>query len=407
MTPWLQFRLDQLGFVGRGRSTHRPRDHPSLYGGDIPFFQTGDVKAADFWLRDYRQTYNAAGLAQSKLWPRGTLCITIAANIADTAVLSIPGAFPDSVVGYIADPLKADVRFVKYSVDTLRTQMQGVSRGTTQDNLSLDKLLAFSLGVPPLPEQCRIADVLSAYDDLIENCKRQVRVLDGMARALYREWFVKFRYPGHEKVPLEDSKLGKIPQDWRAGTIGDAVCFLSRGSSPIYDDNGQFVVINQKCIRESRLSLGPARRQSRDVPIERCVRLGDVLINSTGVGTLGRAAQVLEELGACSVDTHVTIVRPSCSVDSTFFGLALLGLQDEFERKAVGATGQTELGRVAIASTPLLMPSDECQRAFGRLVNPMRAGTVLLQKRINNLRKTRDLLLPRLLSGQLSVSSAP
>jgi type I restriction enzyme S subunit len=85
--------LDALGTVERGRSRHRPRNDPSLYGGAYPFFQTGDVKAAEFRLADYSQTYNEGGLAQSRLWQPGTLCITIAANIAESAILGIPGCF--------------------------------------------------------------------------------------------------------------------------------------------------------------------------------------------------------------------------------------------------------------------------------------------------------------------------
>ena len=93
---------------------HRPRNEPSLYGGPYPFIQTGEIKAADLYIREYSQTYNAKGLAQSKLWNPDTLCITIAANIAETAILKIQACFPDSVVGFIADPNKSDVRFVKY-----------------------------------------------------------------------------------------------------------------------------------------------------------------------------------------------------------------------------------------------------------------------------------------------------
>ena len=116
MKPWPTCKLDELGFVGRGKSKHRPRNEPSLYGGPYPFFQTGDIKAADLYLRDYGQTYSEAGLAQSKLWQPGTLCITIAANIAETAILGIEGCFPDSVVGFVPDEQKSDVRFVKYFV---------------------------------------------------------------------------------------------------------------------------------------------------------------------------------------------------------------------------------------------------------------------------------------------------
>ncbi len=92
-TEWKVCKLDKLGFVGRGKSKHRPRNDESLYGGEYPFFQTGDIKAATFHLMEYAQTYNQKGLAQSKLWQPGTLCITIAANIAETAILSIPGCF--------------------------------------------------------------------------------------------------------------------------------------------------------------------------------------------------------------------------------------------------------------------------------------------------------------------------
>jgi type I restriction enzyme, S subunit len=151
------FKLNELGFVGRGRSRHRPRDDASLYGGPYPFFQTGDVKAAEFYLSDFKQTYNEKGLAQSKLWEPGTLCITIAANIAESAILNVPGCFPDSVVGFIADPEIADARFVKYYIDTIKINMQQASRGTTQDNLSLDKLLTFDFKMPPVNVQRGIA----------------------------------------------------------------------------------------------------------------------------------------------------------------------------------------------------------------------------------------------------------
>jgi len=178
---WLPHKLDQLGFVGRGKSRHRPRNASHLYGGPYPFFQTGDIKAAGFHLTEYTQTYSEDGLAQSKLWEPGTLCITIAANIAENAILGVKGCFPDSVVGFIPDPMKADVRFVKYYMDTLKLQMQSISRGTTQDNLSVDKLLTFDFLTPPIPVQQRIASILSAYDELIENSQRRIKILESIA----------------------------------------------------------------------------------------------------------------------------------------------------------------------------------------------------------------------------------
>ena len=126
MKGWSYRKLDELGYVGRGKSRHRPRNEPSLYGGDYPFIQTADVKSAEFYIKNYSQTYNEKGLAQSKLWKPGTLCITIAANIAETAILGMPACFPDSIVGFIADPEKADVRFVKYYINTIKFKMQNI-----------------------------------------------------------------------------------------------------------------------------------------------------------------------------------------------------------------------------------------------------------------------------------------
>lgn len=136
-TDWKPYRLDQLGYVGRGRSRSRPRNNPALYGGAYPLFETGDIKSADLYLSNPKKTYNENGLAQSKMWNPGTLCITIAANIAETAILKIKACFPDSVVGFVADPQIADARYVKYYIDFIKMQMQNISHGTTQDNLSV------------------------------------------------------------------------------------------------------------------------------------------------------------------------------------------------------------------------------------------------------------------------------
>ncbi len=221
--------LDQLGSVSRGRSRHRPRDAEFLYGGPYPFVQTGDVKKAGLYLRDFEQTYSEAGLTQSKLWPVGTLCITIAANIAETSILDIEACFPDSVIGFIAQPEKADVRFVKYLFDAaLKMRFQSFTQGAAQDNLSQAKLLSIKFPVPKLVVQKEIAGVLSAYDDLIENNRRRIALLEEAARLLYREWFVHFRFPGHEHVKITDG----LPEGWSRRTLGDVVGVVKKSVKP-------------------------------------------------------------------------------------------------------------------------------------------------------------------------------
>ena len=191
---WREARLGQLGEVNRGRSRHRPRDAAHLYGGAYPFIQTGDIKASGGRITSHSQTYSEAGLAQSRLWPEGTMVITIAANIAETAILTYPACFPDSVVGFIADKQRADVRFVEYLFRHLRRQIQheNVGTGSVQDNINLQTLARLTLRVPEPHEQSRIAHILGTLDDRIENNRKTAKTLEAMAQAIFQSWFVDF-----------------------------------------------------------------------------------------------------------------------------------------------------------------------------------------------------------------------
>lgn len=395
-----ELTLDQLGSVSRGRSRHRPRDAAFLYGGPFPFVQTGDVKRAGLYLRDYDQTYSEAGLAQSKLWPTGTLCITIAANIAETAILDIDACFPDSVIGFNADTAKADTRFVKYLFDAvLKMRFRSFTQGAAQDNLSQEKLLSIKFPVPELSVQERIADILSAYDGLIENNRRRIALLEETARLLYREWFVYFRFPGHEHVKTKDG----VPEGWERREISTMCSFLGRGISPAYDDEGESIVVNQKCIRNRMLSMAPARRQRKEFPEEKSLRFFDVLINSTGTGTLGRVAQCWFTPEATTFDSHVTVARPNETVEPYWFGYAMLEMEPVFEGMGRGATNQKELGRSQISEIRLIFPSGSLQSNFGLLVADSARQIQVLSEQNEKLAAARDLLLPRLMNGEIAV----
>jgi type I restriction enzyme S subunit len=154
---------------GRGKSKHRPRNDARLYGGDIPFIQTGDIRNAPHVITEYSQTYSEFGLAQSKLWPKDTLCITIAANIAETTILGFDACFPDSVIGFVADPQKADVRYVEYLLSSFKTRLQSQSKGSAQDNINLATFEKERLPFPPLEEQARIVSILDKFDALVND----------------------------------------------------------------------------------------------------------------------------------------------------------------------------------------------------------------------------------------------
>lgn len=149
---------------GRGKSKHRPRNDPSLYGGDIPFIQTGDIRNAAHTIQEYSQTYSELGLKQSKLWPKGTLCITIAANIAETSILGFDACFPDSVIGFVANPEETSSSYVEYLLSSIKTQLEEKGQGSAQSNINLGTFQNLKLPFPPITEQERIVALLDKFE---------------------------------------------------------------------------------------------------------------------------------------------------------------------------------------------------------------------------------------------------
>jgi type I restriction enzyme S subunit len=266
-------------------------------------------------------------------------------------------------------------------------------------SLNQDIIKRISLPLPPRSVQVEIAKILVSYDDLIENNRRRMALLEESARLLFHEWFVRLRFPGHEHTSIVDG----VPESWERNTLAELTCFLKRGITPAYDDEAEGIVINQKCIRDGRVNLGLARHQSREVRPERLMQLGDVLVNSTGEGTLGRVAQVKTLLPNCTVDTHVTIVRPKAGVARHYFGLAVMAWESRFSTMGKGATNQTELSPATIGSVEIAMPSPTLLEQFEFFAEPLYEQVTNLVVQNERLRSARDLLLPRLMSGEIAV----
>ena len=190
---WRWMPLPALGVLDRGRSRHRPRNHPSLYGGPYPFIQTGDVKAAKGRLSSFSQTYSEVGLAQSHLWPQGTLCITIAANIAETAILGIDACFPDSVVGFTANAALCNPLFVEFFIRTIRSDLAAFAPATAQKNINLETLSAVHVPCPPVREQTEIVERIEAsfahIDQTVAQAAQATALLDRMDQALVAKAF--------------------------------------------------------------------------------------------------------------------------------------------------------------------------------------------------------------------------
>ena len=385
---WEAKGLDELGYVSRGRSRHRPRDAAHLYGGPHPFVQTGDVKHAGLYLTEYIQTYSEDGLAQSRMWPAGTLCITIAANIADTAILGFDACFPDSVIGFIPDDKKADARFIKYLFDALlQRKYKQFAQGAAQDNLSQSKLLSLKFPIPGISEQKQIADVLTAYDDLIENNRRRIQLLEQAARLLYKEWFVHLRFPGHEHSRIIDG----VPEGWEKTTFGDAVENFDRLRIP--------------------LSVTEREKRPGSFPYHGAAGILDhldgfifegrfLLVGEDGtVVTQGNTAMLQLVEGKFWVSNHAHVVQGQLvSTEYLFCFMSHYPITGHITGVAQPKLSQRNLNRISMLIPPanlLDMFQDSAEPMFNQIFN--------LKAVCDRLAKARDLLLPKLMNGEVAV----
>lgn len=174
---WEEKTLKQVSIqFGRGKSRHRPRNDKKLYGGKYPFIQTGDIRNSNHIVTSYSQTYNEVGLAQSKLWAKGTVCITIAANIAETGVLDFDACIPDSVIGLVVDQNKANNMFIEYMLQAFKLFLKAKGKGSAQDNINMGTFEAQTFPFPSIDEQERIVsklDFLSTETQRLETIYRQ------------------------------------------------------------------------------------------------------------------------------------------------------------------------------------------------------------------------------------------
>lgn len=385
---WEWKTLDQLGSVSRGRSKHRPRDDESLYGGIYPFIQTADVKRSNFYITEYSQTYNERGLAQSKLWRAGTLCFTIAANIADSAILGIDACFPDSIMGFIPYEGVSDVRFVKYCFDVLQQQCKQISQGATQDNLSWEKLSTIKFPAPDYKTQQKIADILSAYDDLIENNQKQIKLLEEAAQRLYKQWFIDLRYPGHETTKIVDG----LPEGWHYGSITEI--------STCYDS------------KRKPLSSKERDQQEKVYPYYGAASLMDyvekfifdgvyLLFGEDGTVITSDETPMLQYVwGKFWVNNHAHIFQGANGYSTEFLYMLCKHMKI---KDIVTGVAQPKISQGRLNDKKIVIPSRTMVAKYSELTQTVFKQIRLLSDAINASKEARDRLLPKLMNGEKEV----
>jgi type I restriction enzyme S subunit len=306
---------------------------------------------------------------------------------------------------------RVEPQFASYfflTAEHQRWMMNQCSHGATMASLNQEILERIELPLPPLPVQRRIAGILSAYDELIENSQRRIKILESMARALYREWFVHFRFPGHESVPRVPSSLGEIPKGWEVKTIAELCESVTYG----FTASASREEVGPRFLRITDIvpaTIDWAGVPFCEIPENKTPRYllnhGDIVVARTGA-TTGYAKRLNKLHPDTVFASYLVRVRAKPGISNRMLGIVMES--DEYKQYIqtnIGGAAQPQANAVVLTSMRLAVSPSSIGEEFDRLVAPLIDEAELLAVRIQNLRRTRDLLLPRLLSGQIDAEA--
>ncbi|MDR0822815.1 MAG: restriction endonuclease subunit S [Endomicrobium sp.] len=414
LSDWKEYKLSELGIFSRGKSKHRPRDDKRLFeNGKYPLVQTGEIKDAMLYINHHDLEYGDFGLAQSKLWDKGTLCITIAANIAETAIISYPMCFPDSIVGFTANKNKSSALFMHYIFSLTRKSIQNFASGSIQDNINLKYLTNLKFKVPPKHYQDKIVAILSILDDKIELNNKINSELEAIARTLYDYWFVQFDFPD-ENGPYKsangamiysDVLKRNIPAGWRVEKFNKFVTIDSGFpfNSDDYVKNGKWKIVTIKNVQDGNLDLSNTETID-ELPSKISdfvkLKIGDVLMSLTG--NVGRM---------CIVDTENLLLNQRVGkiiADAEFLLFSHLFLTSKSNRirleRISNGSSQQNLSPIQAVDFQFALPPQNVLSAFNEIIKPIYEKLRTMKQETRHLAILRDFLLPMLMNGQAVVA---
>jgi|SRR6266699_114853 len=327
---------------------------------------------------------------------------------------------------YLEPKADIDLRWAYYEL--LTHDINGLDSGSAIPSTSRDAFYNLPVRLPPSPEQHAIARILGTLDDKIELNRQMNKTLEAIAQALFKSWFVDFdpvraRMEGRQPYGMdaetaalfpdsfEDSPFGKIPRNWSVKPLSDCVSYLSRGVAPSYVQTSPIRALNQKAIRWWHIDDEALKfhNSAKLVRKEAYIRKGDVVINSTGDITIGRAYWFYHDIVNLFADSHVSIIRLLPDVllpEVVVFQIETPRHQDLIYGHVTGSTGQLELNRSNLAHIPFLCPPIRLQWRFSEMVRPLFYLIWHDKEQSHILTTIRDTLLPKLLSGEMRVKDA-
>ncbi len=379
---WGIASLKEVAKLERGRFSARPRNDPRYYGGTIPFVQTGDISSANLYIQAHSQTLNQAGLTVSKIFPKGTILMTIAANIGDVAISKYELACPDSLVG-INGNQNVNQLWLFYYLSTQKLNLEVQAPQNAQKNINLEILGPHPIPIPPLPEQKKIAEILFAWDRAIEITNRLITNYELLKKGLMQQLLTgRMRFLEFGKPVLEK---GELPKGWKFVTL-ENLATVSTGSKDNKDkiEGGKypFFVRSQTIERINSYSYD-----------------GEAIL-VPGEGKIGDVIHYINT----KFDFHQRVYKIS-DFHTLVYGLFLFyNLKHYFPQQArrfsVKMTADS-LRRSAFTSMKLLIPSHTEQVRIAAVLSTCDRELEILKKKLEKLKGQKKGLMQKLLTGEI------
>ena len=405
MAKWKRSPLGSVADLCLGKMLDQNKNR----GEPLPYLANVNVRWGEFVLDDLRNMRFEAHERERYGLQFGDIVMCEGGEPGRCAIWrdQVPGMMIQKALHRIRPRELLDYHFLYYNLLHIghTKGFEQYFTGATIKHLPGEKLAKVEVFVPPLLEQKRIAGILSAYDELIENSQRRIKVLETKARNLYREWFVHFRYPGHENTSLVPSPLGDIPKGWEVASLAELCSRMESGGTPKRSNSDYWEGGDIDWYKTGELWDGFLfEAQEKITPLghqESTARLfepGTILMAIYGSPTVGRMG-ILTSRASCN-QAAIGLVAGKDRISQTFLFFVLLGLREHFNGIAQGAA-QQNISKEKVANASAVVPPMNLVTAFDKVAEPVFKQVETISRQIQNLRKTRDLLLPRLLSGQI------
>lgn len=412
---WQIKSLSELGRFSRGKSKHRPRNDKKLFtNGTYPLIQTGDIKNSNLYVTKNSDYYNEFGLSQSKLWKQGTLCITIAANIAETAILPYPMCFPDSVVGFNAHKNESSELFVYYVFELIKKEIQKTSSGSIQDNINIDYLTKLKLKVPNKDYQDRIVNLLSTIDKKILINNQINEELEAMAKTLYDYWFVQFDFPDENGKPYKssggkmvynDQLKREIPEGWGVKQLGE-ICEFRNGINYEKSETGDTLskIVNVRNISNSSTFVTTHDLDSITLDRRRIesylVTDRTILITRSGIPG---ATRIVSDIPVNTIYSGFIIGATVANLNLFYYVFYHLKNIEMLMSNQSAGTIMKNISQTTLSEIRIVIPNKEIQKVFSNEVRSLLDVIENNLKQNQELTQLRDWLLPMLMNGQVKV----